>query len=300
MDSFNTHACEQRKKKDVKKYLLALLVLASCKAREAVIPRENALVLIDVWDERPLDQYTKEVVNPLIKKARLEGWLIIHAHAKHALNRYIDKQAQDVEVTGLETLNWTLIRFGVQNVAFAGFDALLCVIDKPAGVVTTIKENPSLNIEVLKDALYSKTEESLALGINLLGSIATLTTASQRLSIDLPKIEPIQSSVESSDINGPKTFDGVIVLSNCGEVPDGIRVLSPASLKELEGLNNILLVGDTHDVLFSDLGSIAIYKAKRYQKRPMPKVYSYEASLCGNNIQEIRETYTGRNFAVLE
>ena len=60
-----------------------LLFLITINLHATKLTQDNtAIIVIDVWDDKLLDSYVKESLNPFLEEAKKEGYLLINAKVR--------------------------------------------------------------------------------------------------------------------------------------------------------------------------------------------------------------------------
>ena len=69
-----------------------LLFLITINLHATKLTQDNtAIIVIDVWDDKLLDSYVKESLNPFLEEAKKEGYLLINAPSQGKLNKNLNK-----------------------------------------------------------------------------------------------------------------------------------------------------------------------------------------------------------------
>jgi len=133
-------------------------------------PTKTAIILIDVWNRHFLTKLVLERLNPLLKLLREYGIQIIHAPSQGYGNIHPDLIIDDEDflVTGFDDIFYELKVQGINTILYAGFDTMLCVMDKPLGVINQYNKNElDCRHIIIRDAVYSSFEETQSLGIHI-------------------------------------------------------------------------------------------------------------------------------------
>ena len=143
-------------------------------------PKKTALILIDLWNGHGLTDLVCNKINPIIKIAREKGVLIIHAPSQDYKNIHhdLDMHPNDSLITGYDDFGRELTNKGVDTLLYAGFDTLLCVLDKPCGAINNYFRafEGGYRYILIRDATTSECRETYALGVNFFEKLFISTT----------------------------------------------------------------------------------------------------------------------------
>lgn len=136
-----------------------LLFLISINLHATKLTQDNtAIIVIDVWDDKLLDSYVKESLNPFLEEAKKKGYLLINAPSQGKLNKNLNN-IFDYTISNLDPVFPILNKHNIKNVVYAGYDKLLCVLDKPAGAFHLKNLGFKYNYFVLNNLSVSLTNE---------------------------------------------------------------------------------------------------------------------------------------------
>ncbi len=132
-----------------------------------ITPKNSAVVLIDIWEDKFLDDFVKLKVNHFIKKMANKGFTIIYAPSQNKMNKHLVK-VNGHTLYNLDSMSSILEQKKIKNIFYIGFDTLLCVFDKPNGVFHFKNNNHKYNIFMIQDLLVSYTKEMKDFALNVL------------------------------------------------------------------------------------------------------------------------------------
>lgn len=130
----------------------------------------TALVLIDTWDDTPLlEDLIKYKLVPLLKLARKKKMTIVHCPSQRPnIHQDIDPQPGELVILGYKDFDHELKLRGIDTLIYAGFDTLLCVIDKPCGVFSTKLRHNDFKRFILSDCVLSSQKEKKMVGLDII------------------------------------------------------------------------------------------------------------------------------------
>ena len=125
-----------------------------------IAPSETALVLIDVWEYHPnqnwLERANWNISNkllPLLQSAREQGIPVIHCPNGRGIHPLIRPLPQEmvIEGAGQETrfVN-TLHQLGIKHLLYSGYASNMCVLTRPTGIIKM--HDRGFNIIFVRDA----------------------------------------------------------------------------------------------------------------------------------------------------
>lgn len=131
-------------------------------------PQKTAVVIIDVWNRGFLGDLVTHKISPLIKLARENKITILHAPST-PLEPYnlIPVKPEDILIRGNDNADSELLSRGIDTLLYVGYDALLCVLDKPCGIFQTRFRHPNFKIILVRDAVISARVEMKTVGVNI-------------------------------------------------------------------------------------------------------------------------------------
>ncbi len=132
----------------------------------AITPDNSALVLIDIWEEDFLDDMVADQINPFVKALSDAGVLLIYAPSQREEHRNL-VQVADYKVFGYDTIDYVFEEHGIENIFFLGFDMLLCVLDKPMGVLNVKSRQSDYRLYLIRDMCMSRIEANKRLAENI-------------------------------------------------------------------------------------------------------------------------------------
>jgi nicotinamidase-related amidase len=138
-------------------------------------PKKTALMVIDLWDGvNFLEDIIKYKINPLLALARKNKITVIHAVSdsppNYKAHHDLSIEPEDIFIYGYDLADGYLYRQGIDTLLYVGFDALLCVLDKPNGIFNILSRNPNFKTILIRDAVISENEEMKITAINLVES----------------------------------------------------------------------------------------------------------------------------------
>lgn len=148
-------------------FFILFLILPLNVSAESITPSNSAVVLIDIWDESFLDEVVIEKLNPFIEQLKEKEVLIIFAPSEGEENKHL-KQIYDYKVFGYGNIDEVLEQENIKNIFYVGYDTLLCVIDKPMGILNFVSRNKNFEHYLIEDMSISKTKEMKFVATNFL------------------------------------------------------------------------------------------------------------------------------------
>jgi len=130
-------------------------------------PENSAIVVIDIWEDKFLDDFVKFKVNHFIKKMANKGFTIIYSPSQNKMNKHLVK-VNGYTLYNLDSMSPILEKKKIKNIFYIGFDTLLCVFDKPNGVFHFKNNNHKYNIFMIQDLLVSYTKDMKDFALNIL------------------------------------------------------------------------------------------------------------------------------------
>jgi hypothetical protein len=125
-----------------------------------VLPKKSVLVLIDLWEDKFLDDIIKEFINPLITETSEQGVHIIYSPSRKKQNKNLKIIENSITLYNLDMMDEYISNNEINNIFYVGFDALYCLIDKPNGIFSFKKRNDKkLNYFVFENGVTSYTRE---------------------------------------------------------------------------------------------------------------------------------------------
>ena len=156
--------------------------------RTKIMPKQSALVLIDVWQRDFLDTITINNINPLIEDFRAKGSKIIYSPSQEPQNENLLIVDDGMHFLDLDRMDPYLKENNIETLFYVGFDTFHCILDKPNGIYGTKKRNKNVQIFVLEEGVMSFTKEMKETSISLLKKNGVgLIEASDSLSFDFPQ-----------------------------------------------------------------------------------------------------------------
>lgn len=150
-------------------------------------PQKTAIIAIDLWDNTSfLEKPIKYKINPLLDLARKNNITVIHAISGDKppypkIHRFVSVKEEDIFVYGYDYADDYLYRHGIDTLLYVGYDALLCVLDKPNGVFHTLTRNPNFKTILIRDAVFSGYDCIVTTAINIIESQLGCSTTTEDL-----------------------------------------------------------------------------------------------------------------------
>lgn len=169
----------------------------------SIDPQKTAIMAIDLWDGVDfLEDAIKYKINPLLDLARKNNITIIHAVSDsppdYKAHRALSVKPEDIFIYGYDQADGYLYRHGIDTLLYVGFDALLCVLDKPNGIFHLQSRNPNFKTILIRDSVLSDTEEKKITAINIVESQLGCSTTTEDIfkSLHVPPPQEIFYSIK--------------------------------------------------------------------------------------------------------
>lgn len=154
-------------------------------------PHRSAIVLIDVWEKSFLYPMIENFINPLIEEASRLGVNIIYAPSNHSQSKRLKIADNSITFYNLDAMDEFIYQNNIENLFYVGFDALLCMIDKPNGLFSFKRRNydEKINYFVFDKGVTSFTKEmkQVALSLYKKNNIGVISTDDINYKITYPK-----------------------------------------------------------------------------------------------------------------
>ena len=154
-------------------------------------PTKSALVLIDVWQEKFLNPMVEKFINPLIDEASKLGINIIYAPSGAKQNKNLKIVENSITYYNFDVMDEFIYQNKIENIFYVGFDALLCVGDKPNGLFSFKQRNheSKMNYFVFEKGVMSFTKEmkQVALALYKKNNIGIISTEEINYKVTYPK-----------------------------------------------------------------------------------------------------------------
>src|SRR5690606_10089332 len=156
--------------------------------RTKIMPKQSALVLIDVWQRDFLDTITINNINPLIEEFRAKGSKIIYSPSQEPQNENLLIVDDGMHFLDLDRMDPYLKENNIETLFYVVFDTFHCILHKRNGIYGTKKRNKNIQIFVLEEGVMSFTKEMKETSISLLKKNGVgIIEASDSLSFDFPQ-----------------------------------------------------------------------------------------------------------------
>ncbi len=148
-------------------------------------PNKTAIVLIDIYDDNLLDDLVKHKISALLNLAHEKNITIVHALPGTIpfVHRLLlpHMQPEDIINIGEGNVDKELISRGIDTILYAGYDAFLCLLDKPNGIFQANLRGRNFRTIVIRDCVISFTTEMKIVALDMIESLFGCSTTLKEL-----------------------------------------------------------------------------------------------------------------------
>jgi len=186
--------------------------------KEMIInPLKSALVVIDIWEQKWLNNMTINFINPLIKDLHGYGVKIIYSPSQKKQNKNLFILDEAITFYNIEIMDEFLYNHKIETLLYVGSDTYYCLLDKPNGIISYRLRDYSkrMKIFVFDEGVTSLTKETKETSISLLkkNNVGIIKAGNFSYKLIYPKvteINPLENTVDK--IGWGKNF--VVIFKN--------------------------------------------------------------------------------------